>query len=273
MTRNHIGVDLSKDALDVCDPRRGAARVANEPEADRRLGRRPRARRLRRLRGDERLRPARCAWRSTRPGSPAGAAQSAARLALRPLAQPRQDRPARRGDPRPPRAPSASPRRTRPSTPPARSCARSSSAATSSSAWKCRRRTASPRCPAPAGRGRHPRRARQPRRPLARIETAIAAHARPPPDARGRRPAAALDPGHRPGHRHDPARLSRPSSAALDRRAVASLAGLAPRAHDSGRYRGKRFLGDGRRQVRRALYMAATSTCATPASSRTSSRG
>jgi transposase len=44
-----------------------------------------------------------------------------------------------------------------------------------------------------------------------------------------------------------------------DRRAIASLAGLAPRARDSGRYRGRRFLGDGRRQVRRALYMAATS--------------
>jgi transposase len=46
----------------------------------------------------------------------------------------------------------------------------------------------------------------------------------------------------------------------LDRRAVASLAGLAPRARESGRYRGKRFLGDGRRQVRRVLYMAAAST-------------
>ena len=33
MTRNHIGVDLSKDFLDICDPRRGEARVANEPEA------------------------------------------------------------------------------------------------------------------------------------------------------------------------------------------------------------------------------------------------
>ena len=33
MSRNHIGVDLSKDFLDICDPRRGEARVANEPEA------------------------------------------------------------------------------------------------------------------------------------------------------------------------------------------------------------------------------------------------
>ena len=44
-----------------------------------------------------------------------------------------------------------------------------------------------------------------------------------------------------------------------DRRGAASLAGLAPRARDSGKYRGRRFLGDGRRQVRRALYMAALS--------------
>jgi transposase len=50
----------------------------------------------------------------------------------------------------------------------------------------------------------------------------------------------------------------------IDRRAIASLAGLAPRAHESGRYRGKRFLGDGRRQVRRVLYMAATSTMLHP---------
>ncbi len=37
-----------------------------------------------------------------------------------------------------------------------------------------------------------------------------------------------------------------------DRRAIASLGGVAPRARDSGRYRGRRFLGDGRGQVRRA---------------------
>jgi transposase len=43
------------------------------------------------------------------------------------------------------------------------------------------------------------------------------------------------------------------------RRAIASLGGLAPRARDSGRFRGRRFLGDGRRHVRRALYMAALS--------------
>ena len=44
-----------------------------------------------------------------------------------------------------------------------------------------------------------------------------------------------------------------------DRRGAASLGGVAPRARDSGKYRGKRLLGDGRRQVRRALYLAALS--------------
>jgi len=50
----------------------------------------------------------------------------------------------------------------------------------------------------------------------------------------------------------------------LDRRAIASLGGLAPRAHESGRYRGQRFLGDGRRHIRRALYLAAVSTLRHP---------
>ena len=52
-----------------------------------------------------------------------------------------------------------------------------------------------------------------------------------------------------------------PELGTCDRRAIASLAGLAPKARDSGKFggkfRGKRFVGDGRRQVRKALYMAA----------------
>jgi transposase len=50
----------------------------------------------------------------------------------------------------------------------------------------------------------------------------------------------------------------------VDRRAIASLGGLAPRAHESGRYRGRRFLGEGRRHVRRALYMASLSAMRHP---------
>ena len=40
---------------------------------------------------------------------------------------------------------------------------------------------------------------------------------------------------------------------------AAALAGLAPHARDSGRWRGKRFISGGRKPVRDALYMAATS--------------
>ena len=50
-----------------------------------------------------------------------------------------------------------------------------------------------------------------------------------------------------------------PEAGRVGRRQVASLAGLAPRAHESGRYKGSRSLGDGRRHLRRALYMAALS--------------
>ncbi len=43
------------------------------------------------------------------------------------------------------------------------------------------------------------------------------------------------------------------------RRQVAALAGLAPRARDSGRFRGQRTIGGGRASVRSVLYMAALS--------------
>jgi transposase len=43
----------------------------------------------------------------------------------------------------------------------------------------------------------------------------------------------------------------------VDRRAIASLAGLAPHACDSGHRRGKRHVWGGRSDVRRALYLAA----------------
>ena len=43
----------------------------------------------------------------------------------------------------------------------------------------------------------------------------------------------------------------------LSRREIARLAGLAPEARESGRWQGKRRIGGGRRQVRRALYQAA----------------
>lgn len=55
-----------------------------------------------------------------------------------------------------------------------------------------------------------------------------------------------------------------PELGRVGRREVASLGGLAPRARDSGKFRGKRFLGDGRRAVRRALYLAALSVLRRP---------
>lgn len=50
----------------------------------------------------------------------------------------------------------------------------------------------------------------------------------------------------------------------LDRRAIASLAGLAPKARESGKFRGQRRIGQGRDVVRRLLYMAALSLWRTP---------
>jgi transposase len=48
-----------------------------------------------------------------------------------------------------------------------------------------------------------------------------------------------------------------PELGACDRRAIASLAGLAPHASDSGHSHGRRCIWGGRSQVRRALYVAA----------------
>ena len=50
-----------------------------------------------------------------------------------------------------------------------------------------------------------------------------------------------------------------PELGTLDRRAIAALAGLAPFARDSGKSRGSRRIWGGRRQVRRALYIASLS--------------
>lgn len=50
-----------------------------------------------------------------------------------------------------------------------------------------------------------------------------------------------------------------PELGQCDRRAIASLGGLAPKARESGKWVGRRYTGDGRRHVRRALYMAALS--------------
>ncbi len=50
----------------------------------------------------------------------------------------------------------------------------------------------------------------------------------------------------------------------LSNKAIAMLAGLAPINADSGKKRGRRCIGGGRRRVRQALYMAAVSTLRRP---------
>lgn len=47
-----------------------------------------------------------------------------------------------------------------------------------------------------------------------------------------------------------------PELGRLNRREIASLVGLAPFNHDSGQWRGKRFIGGGRAKVRCTLYMS-----------------
>lgn len=57
-----------------------------------------------------------------------------------------------------------------------------------------------------------------------------------------------------------------PELGALDRRPIASLAGLAPHARESGTWKGARRIWGGRRKVREALYIAAlTATRRVPA--------
>ncbi|EJC74319.1 transposase, partial [Rhizobium leguminosarum bv. trifolii WSM2012] len=47
----------------------------------------------------------------------------------------------------------------------------------------------------------------------------------------------------------------------LDRRQVASLAGLAPWTRQSGKWKGKSFIGGGRTTVRSVLFMATLVAC------------
>lgn len=99
---------------------------------------------------------------------------------------------------------------------------------------------------------------RQLARRIARFEANIAAHLAGNPDlARDERLLRSI-PGIGPVT--SACLLARlPELGRLDRRATASLAGLAPRAHESGRFRGQRRIGQGRGTIRRLLYMAALS--------------
>jgi len=52
-----------------------------------------------------------------------------------------------------------------------------------------------------------------------------------------------------------------PELGSLEQKAVASLAGLAPFSRESGKWKGKRFIGGGRKFLRDALYMPALVAC------------
>lgn len=52
-----------------------------------------------------------------------------------------------------------------------------------------------------------------------------------------------------------------PELGALEAKQIASLAGLAPYSRESGQWKGKRFIGAGRKLLRQALYMPALVAC------------
>ena len=99
-------------------------------------------------------------------------------------------------------------------------------------------------------------------RRLRRIEAAIAAFIGRHPDLDRKARLLTSIPGIGPGIGPVTASILialMPELGSLRRKQIASLGGLAPRARDSGRWRGHRYIGDGRRHVRCALYMAAVS--------------
>ena len=256
MTRTWIGVDLSKDALDICDPRRGEARIANEPAAI--------VRWLAGLGVDDAVvyeatsgcdRPLRLALdRAGRPGvrlNPLHAWHFARSLNL-----PKTDRLdaamlARLGAERQPALdPGLDPGREE-----LRALVQRRDQLKRMETQEKNRLSA---CTLPlvardiraelTGLGRR----------VARIEAAIAGHLAAHPELRAADRLLRSIPGI--GAATAVTLLAHlPELGTVDRRAVASLGGVAPRARESGRHRGRRFLGEGRRHVRRALYMAGLS--------------
>ena len=261
MTRNHIGVDLCKDALDVFDPCRGETRILNQPKAI--------ARWAARLDPDDFVvfeatsgcdRPVRAGleaagrdfvrlnplhvWHFARSLNLAKTDRVDARMLAR-LGAERQPAPDPYGDP-----------------------LREELRALSQRRDQLKRMLAQEKNR--LGDAGHPLALRDIRagiagleRRLAAFDKAIAAHI-------ARHPALAEDAGllrSIPGI--GPVAATEilahlPEAGRVDRREVASLAGLAPRAHESGKYQGKRRLGDGRRHLRRAMYMAALSALRHP---------
>ena len=95
-------------------------------------------------------------------------------------------------------------------------------------------------------------------RELATLDQAIDAQVRACPAWRAREDLLASVPGVGPVTART-LLAEMPELGRLDRRAIASLAGLAPYTRQSGRWRGKSLIGAGRSRVRAVLFTAAMS--------------
>ena len=261
MAWNYIGVDLSRDVLDICDPARGVARVANEPVAI--------ARWLAGLGGDDLLvyeATSRCdrrLRRALRTATAAGACVNPLHAwhFARSLNRPKTDRVdaamlARLG----------AERRLEPGTILAAEreelralVQRRDQLKRMETQEKNRLHDDPPPLVADDIRAVLADLARR----VAAFDKAIAAHVARHPGLAEANGLLRSIPGVGPV---TAAVLlaDMPELGRADRREIASLGGLAPRARESGSYRGRRFIGAGRRHVRRALYMAALSILRRP---------
>lgn len=256
MTRNHIGVDLSKDFLDVCDPRRGAARVPNRPEevsgwvaglgsddvivfeatsgCDRVLRRAAQAAGI----PGVRLNPLH-AWHFSRSLNLAKTDRVDAAMLAR-LGAERQPEP----DPAPD---------------PAREDLRALGQRREQlKRMEVQEKNRLAACTLEAvATGIGEMLAILAAR-IKRIDKAIAEHVSRHPGLKSADRLLRSIPGF--GAVAAVTMLAHvPELGTVSRRAAASVGGLAPRARDFGRHRGRRFIGEGRRHVRRVLYMAAMS--------------
>jgi transposase len=261
MSRNHIGVDLSKHAIDICDPRRGEARIANEPGAI--------AAWLAGL-GPEDVIVYEATSRCDRPLRRALAAAAPAGVRLNPLHawhfarslnRPKTDRVdaamlARLGAERQPRPD--------PAQDPAREALRALVGRRDQlKRMEVQEKNRLADCA-------HSAVARDIEASLAALaerraamEKAIAEHIASHPALaaaerllRGIPCLGTVTAMTLLAHLRE--------LGCLDRRAIASIAGLAPRANESGTRHGRRRLGEGRRHLRRVLYMAAMSAMRRP---------
>lgn len=103
-------------------------------------------------------------------------------------------------------------------------------------------------------------RLRQIERQIAAIDAALRALCRADPAMQGRLDILVSIPGIGPGIGEATALtmlIEMPELGTLENKEAASLAGLAPVARDSGQHSGKRFIRGGRAHLRQALYMPA----------------